>query len=228
MIESILQKQGDFAEAKAKQSKELGKDAFLRLLVTQLQHQDPLNPMDDKQFISQLAQFSSLEQMNNIAAGISQLTTQAASQDMLSAAAFMGKEVVAVGDSVAKENGAVSTVDFTLQGNAAEVQIFVYDSNANLVRTEKLSGRAAGTYSYVWDGKDDQGAALPDGRYRVTFAATDGAGTPVLVSTAVSGRVAAVERTDAGVTQLRLADGRTVALADVRTVTQSSTTATEQ
>lgn len=228
MIESILQSQGAFAGSKTQGSKELDKDAFLRLLVTQLQHQDPLNPMDDKEFISQLAQFSSLEQMNNIAAGISQLTTQAASQDMLSAAAFMGKEVVAAGDSVAKEGSAVSTVDFTLQGNATEVQIFVYDSMNNLVRTEKLSGRAAGIYSYAWDGKGDQGAALPDGRYRVTFAATDGAGTPVLVSTAVSGRVAAVERTDAGVTQLRLADGRTVTLADVRTVMQSSSTATGQ
>jgi flagellar basal-body rod modification protein FlgD len=118
-------------------------------------------------------------------------------------------------------------VDFTLQGTATEVQVFVYDSTNNLVRTEKLSGRAAGTYSYAWDGKDDQGTSLPDGRYSVTFAATDAEGTPVLVSTAVSGRVTAVERSD-GAIRLRLADGRTVALSDVRTVTETSTAATEQ
>ncbi|MBZ4684481.1 MAG: flagellar hook capping protein [Desulfomicrobiaceae bacterium] len=228
MIESILQSQGAFAGSEANSSKALDKDAFLRLLVTQLQHQDPLNPMDDKQFIAQLAQFSSLEQMNNIAAGITKLTEQAASQDMLSAAAFMGKEVVAAGSGLSKEDGAVSSVDFTLQGTATEVRVFVYDSTNNLVRTEKLSGRAAGTYSYAWDGKDDQGGSLPDGRYTATFAATDAEGTPVLVSTAVSGRVTAVERTDDGVTRLRLADGRTVALGDVRTVTETSTAATAQ
>lgn len=227
MIETILQNQGAFAGAKTQSSKELGKDAFLRLLVTQLQHQDPLNPMDDKQFIAQLAQFSSLEQMNNIAAGITQLTQRAANQDMLAAAAFMGKDVVATGSGMTKENGAVSTVEYTLQGDATGVQVFVYDSAKNLVRTDKLSGRAAGTYTYQWDGTDDAGAALPDGRYTVTFAATAGDGAPVLVSTAVSGRVAAVERQD-GAVQLRLADGRTVALADVRTVTDTTKTAVSQ
>ncbi len=227
MIENILQTQGAFAGAKTQGSKELGKDAFLRLLVTQLQHQDPLNPMDDKQFIAQLAQFSSLEQMNNIAAGINQLTQRAANQDLLAAAAFMGKEVVASGSGITKENGKVSSVDFTLQGDAAEVQVFVYDNAKNLVRTERLSGRQAGTSLYRWDGKDDAGTVLPDGRYTVTFAATAGDGSPVLVSTAVSGRVAAVERQD-GAVQLRLTDGRTIALADVRTVTEATNTAASQ
>jgi flagellar basal-body rod modification protein FlgD len=220
MIESILQKQGDFAEAKAKQSKELGKDAFLRLLVTQLQHQDPLNPMDDKQFIAQLAQFSSLEQMNNIAAGIQRLNQRASDQDMVAAVGFMGQDIVASGDSIAKEQGKISAVDYTLQGTATSLKVFVYDSSGNLVRTDSLSGRSQGKYTYTWDGKDDAGGSLPDGRYRVTFAATDASGGAVLVSTAVSGRVAAVERTD-GTTILRLADGRTVSLSNVQTVTAS-------
>ena len=94
MIDQILSQQGGFNGAETKTANDvLGKDAFLKLLVTQLQNQDPLNPLDDKEFIAQLAQFSSLEQMSNVAAGITALTEKTAQQDMLSAVNYIGKEV---------------------------------------------------------------------------------------------------------------------------------------
>ena len=145
MLDKILEKQGAFygAEKTGKQGA-LGKDAFLKLLVTQLQHQDPLNPLDDKEFIAQLAQFSSLEQMNNISEGITSLVKKTQEQDMLNSVNYIGKEVTASGHSVTKNGAAVTPVFFSLKGAASEVEVNVYDSNKNLVRTEKLSeiGRA--------------------------------------------------------------------------------------
>ena len=92
MIDQILQQQGGFYGADtASKNDVLGKDAFLKLLVTQLQNQDPLNPLDDKEFIAQLAQFSSLEQMTNISEGITSLTDKTAQQDMLSAVNYNQK-----------------------------------------------------------------------------------------------------------------------------------------
>ena len=109
MLDKILEKQGAFhgAEKTGKQGA-LGKDAFLKLLVTQLQHQDPLNPLDDKEFIAQLAQFSSLEQMNNISEGITSLVKKTQEQDMLNSVNYIGKEVTASGHSVTKSPLVVS------------------------------------------------------------------------------------------------------------------------
>ncbi|MEA0554450.1 flagellar hook assembly protein FlgD [Lysinibacillus irui] len=72
---------------------ELGKDAFLQLLITQLQHQDPTNPMDDREFISQMAQFSSLEQMQNMTKAMESLLASQQQTQMMSYSTFVGKEV---------------------------------------------------------------------------------------------------------------------------------------
>ncbi|MFJ7696490.1 flagellar hook assembly protein FlgD [Lysinibacillus fusiformis] len=72
---------------------ELGKDAFLQLLITQLQHQDPTNPMDDREFISQMAQFSSLEQMQNMTKAVESLLASQQQTQMMNYATFVGKEV---------------------------------------------------------------------------------------------------------------------------------------
>lgn len=220
MLDKILEKQGAFhgVEKTGKQGA-LGKDAFLKLLVTQLQHQDPLNPLDDKEFIAQLAQFSSLEQMNNISEGITSLVKKTQEQDMLNSVNYIGKEVTASGHSVTKNGTAVTPVFFTLKGAASEVEVNVYDSNKNLVRTEKLSGMQAGEFQYSWDGKDYNGATAPGGTYDVYFSAKGPAGEPVLVDTEVSGTISALERAD-GTTYFRLSDGRKIAFGDIKKVVQ--------
>jgi Flagellar hook capping protein len=150
MIEQILQQQGGFygADTTAKNDV-LGKDAFLKLLVTQLQNQDPLNPLDDKEFIAQLAQFSSLEQMTNISSGITSLTEKTGQQDMLSAVNYIGKEVTAEGSEMTKGENYVTPVYFTLSGAASQVYANVYDANNNLVRTEKFTSMQAGEFAFT-------------------------------------------------------------------------------
>ena len=221
MIDQILQQQGGFYGAdKASKNDVLGKDAFLKLLVTQLQNQDPLNPLDDKEFIAQLAQFSSLEQMTNISDGIKSLTDKTAQQDMLSAVNYIGKEVTASGDAMSKSGTYVTPVYFTLSGTAAEVYANVYDANNNLVRTEKFTSMQAGEFEYTWDGKDYNGKVADSGQYNVYFSAKSPTGASVFVDTEVSGTISALEQGNDGTTYFRLSDGRKISFSDIKKVIQ--------
>ncbi|KUJ95572.1 MAG: flagellar basal-body rod modification protein FlgD [Desulfonauticus sp.] len=195
----------------------LDKDAFLRLLVTQLENQDPLNPMDDKEFIAQLAQFSSLEQMNNIAEGINNLVSLNQQDRMLGAVGFIGKEVVAAGDTLSKEEESISKIYYSLEDTAKEVYVNIFDSFGNIIYSTSLGSRQPGEYQFTWDGKDFTGKEAANGVYSVTFAAEGVNGNPVLVDTEVSGKVSGIQNTGSG-TLLRLEDGRVIDFNNVKEI----------
>jgi len=195
----------------------MGKDEFLKLLVTQLEHQDPLNPMEDREFTAQLAQFSSLEQLTNISEGIESLNKANDAQQMLGAVSFIGKEVMAGGNSVSKTGDSVSTINYHLDGVATKVYVNIFDNFGNLVRSVNLDSRQPGDYEFVWDGKTYTGSEAPDGVYTVNIAAEGVYGEPVLVDTAVSGTVVSVQNYN-GEQYLRLDDGRQIRYLDVREV----------
>lgn len=197
----------------------LGKDEFLKLLVVQLQNQDPLNPLDDKEFIAQLAQFSSLEQMSNVASGIEALTETVSRQDSLSAVSYIGKNVVANGNTVSKLDSGTTPVYFTLNGAAATVSVNIYDQNRNIVRTETLNSMQEGEYTFSWDGLDYNGKTADNGQYKVYFAAVDANDRAVLVSTKVVGTITGVSKTSDDIS-FRLSDGRNVQFDDISMVTQ--------
>lgn len=149
----------------------LGKNDFLTLLVTKLQHQDPLNPMDDQDFIAQLAQFSSLEQMHNIAEGISTSNQwdylQMQSLNNVMASGLIGKEVKAAYDSIYLEAGDSSQISYTLPQQASEVTFTIVDASGNTVATITETNVAPGTHTIAWDGKDSFGNRAPEGLYSV-------------------------------------------------------------
>lgn len=202
-------------------SSELGKDAFLQLLVTQLENQDPLEPMEDTEFISQLAQFSNLEQMTNISEGIDTLVENS-TQDMLSGVNFIGKGVVSAGSTISKAGDESSTLYYTIEDAAASMTINVFDSAGNLIDSEEVGAQQPGTYAFNWDGIDYDDQEQPDGTYSVTFAAENANGQPVLTSTEVAGIVTSVESVN-GQTLLNLSDGRSVDMLDVREVAMVQT-----
>ncbi len=206
----------------ARTGSNLGKDDFLTLLVTQLSHQDPLNPMDDKEFVSQLAQFSSLEQLTNINEGVGTMNDAKLQEQMYNAVNFIGKEVRAQGNTLTLDDGNASSIYFALGASMAKGYVNIYDSEMNLVRTESLGAKQAGEYEFVWDGKDYSGKSMIDGPYYITMAAEGQDGAPIMVYTEVSGKVAGVQR-DGNEQWLRLADGRFVKFADVREVVDTST-----
>ncbi len=192
----------------------LGRDAFLQLLITQLKNQDPLNPMEDKEFTAQLAQFSSLEKLEQISASLDTMNESEGRQDMLSAVSFIGKQVRAGGDTLSKQGGQVSTMYYSIDDPAASVLVNVFDANGNLVQTLSQGGRQAGSYEFTWDGRDYTGRAVEDGVYTVRMAVEGPDGEPVLAETDVSGEVSGISTRD-GQTYLRLKDGREVSLFDI-------------
>ncbi len=222
-VDTILSELGSASRsassAASAPSSALGKDDFLELLVVQLQNQDPLNPLDDKEFIAQLAQFSSLEQMSNVASGIESLTKTVSRQDSLSAVSYIGKNVVAEGNTVSKLDSGITPVYFTLSDSAATVSINVYDQNNNIVKTENLNSMQAGEYTFSWDGLDYNGKTADNGQYKVYFAAVDANDRAVLVDTKVVGTITGVSKTSDDIS-FRLSDGRTVQFDDISMVTQ--------
>ncbi len=198
-------------------SSELDKMDFLTLLVTQLQNQDPLNPMEDTEFTSQLAEFSSLEQLTGIKDGVDLLNEGGGDQEMINATSFIGMDVVARGDAISKSGSEISTLYFSLDDSTASGFVNIFDEAGGIVNTIQLGAMQPGDYQVEWDGTDYDGEPAPDGVYYVSMAAENHNGAPVLVETEVSGEVTGVENRD-GVHYLRLADGRVVEFSSISEV----------
>ena len=204
----------------------LGMDAFLQLLVTQLQYQDPLDPMDDKEFVAELAQFSSLEQLTEINSGIEGLSTLTQEQQMIGAVNFIGKTIEANGTAVNVEDGAATSVTFTLPEDAATCLVNVLDSSGNIVRTVDLGATTAGQVEFEWDGKDYDGNAVDDGQYQVAVTATNADGEVMTVTSTMTGTVEGIQQVS-GSYYLDIGGGRYVAFTDITNVVNETTTTEE-
>ena len=171
-------------------SKTLGKDDFLKLFVTQLRAQNPLNPMSNTEFTAQLAQFSSLEQLNNISMQLHDLLLYQNSLQNTLSNTLIGRKVKISGNEVyLKDNAEIS---YALQEDVSKVKISVYSSSGELVKEVNLGQQTSGEKNYVWDGTDNSGNHLPEGHYQIKVEALDDSGTPVNVSTMVYGTVTGI------------------------------------
>ena len=200
------------------ESKNTSKDTFLRLLIAQLKHQDPLSPVQGAEFTAQLAQFSSLEQLQTMNANLASLVAAQEQMKALRAADLIGKEVKAQGNTVRLLQGKSSPLQYMLAADSPKVTISILDNAGNLVRTiEKLSQKA-GEQNLSWDGKNAQGISLPDGEYSFVVLAKDRAGNPVGAETFLQGKAEGVEYAE-GRPSL-LVGGRLVDLAALISVKQ--------
>ncbi len=205
----------------------LGSDkaTFLKLLVAQLSNQDPLNPTEDKEFVTQLAQFTSLEQLQEINAGVGTLNTTMTQSQLMTATGFIGKNVVAAGDQLTKFTMDGQTVTssswFTLDGDAAKVQATILDANGTPIASMDLGAYHSGTYQFPgWDGKTPTGQEAPNGVYTLMITAQDKNDKAVIVSQQqLTARVVGV-MSEEGVYKLVLDGGRTVNLMDVTEITE--------
>lgn len=194
--------------------KTLGKEDFLRLFTTQLRYQNPINPMDSTEFTSQLAQFSSLEQLFNISSQLKDMLLYQNSLQNTLTTNFIGKEVKYEGHSVYLKDSA--TINYTLGNPSEKVRITIYDSAGKMVREIELNNQE-GSQSYQWDGLDFAGNKLPDGEYRIRIEAFDSKGNPVEVSTLSSGIVTGMTFEN-NVTYLIINDSTKIELGQVKEI----------
>lgn len=201
----------------------MGKDAFLKLLVTQLANQDPMSPADPTEFVSQLAQFTSLEQLTSVNDGINVLALSQAAATSAQMVSFVGKQVWVDDSSIfLAGGGAPADLNFGLDGDATSVDIAVKDSAGKVVRTIEAGAHESGDVVVNFDGLDDEGNTLPAGTYTFEVTAKDAAGADVGVRERSSGVVQSITF-DSGYPQLLLEDGRMVALGQVMEVTETGT-----
>jgi flagellar basal-body rod modification protein FlgD len=152
---------------------------FLKLLTTQLQYQDPLNPMDNTAFTAQLAQFSSLEQLTNLNGKFDDLLASQAGLSTLQALGFLGRQVDAPVDQLQLDDGGTMPLRVSLAGDAAQAAVTITDDTGKIVSTVDLGALPEGMHHAVWDGMTRDGSRATAGDYHVEVSAIDSDGNPV-------------------------------------------------
>lgn len=192
-----------FNQGNKAERKEMGQQQFLQLLVAQMRHQDPINPLDGAEFAAQLAQFNSVEQLINLNQGINALYH---SQELMSmgltnslAASLTGKHVKAVSDAVMLSPAETADIHYKLNQTAARVEIIITNESGSEVRREVLHNVPGDTRSWTWDGLNNDGQRMPDGQYKVRIEAKDESDASIGALTFVEGIVSRVRYSAEGV-----------------------------
>ncbi|MBN2799929.1 MAG: flagellar hook assembly protein FlgD [Deltaproteobacteria bacterium] len=216
-IDSVSSASSTATEAASSQPAALGRDTFLNLLTTQLQNQDPLNPMDSEAFVEQLATFSSLEQLMGIQSSLEAVYMGIASMNNASMAGLLGTEVVAIGDHFRLDADTPEELHYSASGDAATATLNIYDEDGRIVDSVELGAISEGEGSYTWDGTDMDGNPLPEGEYRFTITATTVDGDDVPVEERVVGTVTEMDYSSG--TPQPSVDGVVVDLGDILRLT---------
>lgn len=143
----------------------MDKDAFLRLLVTQLKNQDPLKPADNTEFVAQLAQFSSLEGITNLNTSMEEIAKSVTSMQDLSSTALVGRYVKTGGNVFELAEGKPAEYGYALEDDASNVKITISDAMGRIVRNMDAGPMGEGGHRIDWDGKDNNGAPVGEGLY---------------------------------------------------------------
>jgi flagellar basal-body rod modification protein FlgD len=173
---------------------------FLKLLMTQLQNQDPTSPLDTNEFTRELVQFSSVEQQINTNASLTKLIELTQAGEVMQGAAMTGKQVTLTSDRLVLQDGKAQ-VQFTTS-TAQPVAIAIYSDSGAKLRDATLTS-VRGSNTWTWDGSDGSGRTLPDGAYKVAVAAASADGTVAGLPFNVIGTATGVQRQSNGM-QLRV------------------------
>ncbi|MEQ7919565.1 flagellar hook assembly protein FlgD [Xanthomonas sp. WHRI 1810A] len=197
----------------------LGKDSFLQLLVTQMQNQNPLDPQDNSEFVAQLAQFSSLETMQNLSTSVDSISGMYQSSQALQASSLVGSSVIVDVGSTTVDTTAGLTGTVIVPGAATMSSVKVYDASGNIVRTIDMGEQTgASNAKFSWDGKDETGNVLPTGTYSFKADATID-GTSTSLATYLPATVSSVTMgTATSAMTLNLANGATIAMDKVKQI----------
>ncbi len=218
MINSVTATTGTAAaDANMKSTMGLNKDDFLNLFVAQLKNQDPLNPTNSDQLLSQLSSITQVEQSYNQNANLTALLTAQNNSAAMSAAGLIGATVQANGNAVSFDGSTPTTMQFNLSTAANSATVTIADSTGKTVATTTTGALAAGIQTLSWGGTDSSGNKLPAGTYTFSVNATTAGGSVVPSTTYTTGTVSGVSYS--GATPTLTIGSATVNLADIIGVT---------
>jgi len=167
--------------------------SFLTLLTTQLQNQNPLDPLDTNQFTQQLVEFAGVQQQLNTNSSLSTLVSLQQTAQSTQALGFVGKTAVVTGNSAALTNSS-ATWELNVPSNS-NVTLSITNSSGQTVFTNTYSATAGNNQPFTWNGQSTDGTQWPDGQYTLSATATDGSGNSVGITTEVQGVVSSVDLT---------------------------------
>jgi flagellar basal-body rod modification protein FlgD len=170
-------------------------DTFLQLLTTQLQNQNPLDPLDTNQFTEQLVEFASVEQQINENTNLQTLISMQQTSEATSALQLVGSTVTVGGNAAALSNATNSAATWSLTSTTPATATVTVTSAAGTTAYSGTMALNAGTQAFTWNGQGSNGQTWPDGTYTLTVSATGANGQAVSVATHVQGTVSGVNLT---------------------------------
>lgn len=198
----------------AKTHNKLDKDGFLKLLSHQLQNQDPMKPMDQKQFAADIAQFSQVEQLTNMNQNLESMGQNMPAETKFHGASFLGKEVLTQGTTLQYDGKGTAALPFNLPEDAKELRIRVFDSSNQLVAEIEKQGMSSGSHTLTWDGVMNDGTRAVADEYRFSVDGWNDKFEKFKGKTQAKGLVTGVSF-EGGETLLTLNNGQNVFLRDV-------------
>ena len=196
-------------------STQLGQDQFLSLMIAQLKNQDPMQPMQNGEFLSQMAQFGTVSGIQDLQKSFGSLATSLQSNQALMATSLVGRAVLVPGSQLPFDGATPAAAAAELPQAAGDVRVTVLDGSGQVVRQFALGAQTAGTTKFVWDGRNNAGAAVPPGTYTLKAEAVNGT-TNSALATDIVARVDSVSLGGQQGITLNLWDGTSVALANVK------------
>ena len=179
----------------AEQKNALDKDAFLKLLVAEIQNQNPLEPMDNQKFVDQMTQFTTMEQMTNMSESFQDFIEASMATTKLQASAVVGKYAVIEGNEIKFQDNMAEGIVFNVE-EPGDVIIRIKNKNGDTVREEQLGYKEAGIHGYKWDGRNDSGTTQVEGTYNYELVTIDEAGKEKTFGGVDGGTVEAVQFID--------------------------------
>lgn len=180
--------QGEQSQNSIGGNKKLDMNAFLNMFITQLKYQDPTNPLESYELAAQLAQFSTVEKLTEVNSNLVEIQSYLSSLNNAQMINLIGKEVYGPSDTLIKSGEKISRLSYTTDA-PLDVTVKIYDEQDKPVRTINLGRIEPGDHQIAWDGKDDAGEAVKDGRYHCSLDGTDEGGNPVDIVTNANGVV---------------------------------------
>ena len=172
---------------------ELDQDDFMTLFITQLQHQDPMEPMNSTDMASQMAEFSNMEATMKMANNMEELLEYTTSQNNLQLLTLLDQDVRVYGNSIGVNEGEVGSGEYVLSEDADVAALEILDAGGRLVKVEDLGSQSLGSHEFSWDGMDMMGVAVPDGAYSFNIKAYTASGQEVAVDYLSIGKVTGVD-----------------------------------
>ncbi|MBU0729239.1 MAG: flagellar hook assembly protein FlgD [Proteobacteria bacterium] len=173
--------------------KELNRQDFMTLFITQLQYQDPMKPMDSYEMASQLAQFSTMDSTMQMTETMEELLAYQTSQNNLQLLTLLDSEVQASGNMIGVNEGGTTVTEFIIPDVTSDCRVEIYDAADHQVRVIDMGAISAGTYELDWDTKDQRGDQVPDGAYYYKVKALNVAGNNMEADYRSTGRVTGIE-----------------------------------